>query len=997
MKANPQQTKAINHNDGPCVVTAVPGAGKTSVLTQRAIRLYKEGNKKILCLTFTNKAAEEMKVRIAKALEVEAAPFAVCTLHALCGDILRKFGKVLGYTPGLTILDSDDQKTFVKKIVRSVVDNKKLEKDIDINKIVYHLNTAREIYESYEEIAERFESNFDDDVYWEIAKTYLEDLVKNNCIDFSGMLYTTIKILEENPSILKVIQSKWDYVQVDECQDTNYAQFKFVDLISNHHNNVFLVGDISQCVTGNTIVETPSGPKEIRKIKEGELVKSACGNSKAEFKKVSKVYKIKNNNKYLIKITTKSGKSLTCTPEHICFADFKLKNKDMFFVYLMYREDLGYRVGTTKSYSNNSNHGRMGFATRSLGETADKVWVIESYESEKEARFWEQYFSVTYGLPTWTFNQHVKAKNSYDKKDIEKLFNMLDTNYSAEKIMYDYGLDFEYPHYSPKCMSNSRRRNFSVILCGDNRAKPLHCFAISGSSDGDKKTLAKAGIATRKAKKAKGWRVEGSRSNLNDIKEIYNSVHSAIDVNLIEKARFTNKSLSFLPARSLKRGMTTFICNDNEVIEDEIVSIEKVKNNNAFVYDIDVERTHNFSGNGILTHNSIYLFRGARYQNITDFIDKHENCVSIPLGQNYRSTPEIIKVANTLIKHNTSHIGVDFYTDNPSGVAPQVLPNVNPQEEAKHIATMIANDINVRGYKPHEISVLYRMNSLSIDLQLALSNYGINFAVIGGGNYFQLKEIKDGIAMLKFLLNPNDSLAFHRCADLVAGVGPNTIGKLENLAKEKGITIMDAAKMITSGQGTTDKRAKAFAAKVLEMWDDNFTNESPDTILVEMLNRFGYDKYLSKNFQKNYNKKKDNLQALVNHAASYSKSTGADLSRWLNTIMLTSDSDKESKDNCVNLMTLHACKGLEFPVVYMAGVETKIMPHARALNEAKDANAAAEALEEERRICYVGMTRAEERLIVSYCNRRPRRDKNGFLKEEKAGPSRFLKESGLIK
>jgi len=639
MKANPQQTKAINHNTGPCVVTAVPGAGKTSVLTQRAIRLYKEGNKKILCLTFTNKAAEEMKVRIAKALEVEAAPFAVCTFHALCGVILRKFGKVLGYTPGLTILDSDDQKTFVKKIVRSVVDNKKLEKDIDINKIVYHINAAREVYESYEEIAERFESNFDDDVYWEIAKTYLEDLVKNNCIDFSGMLYTTIKILEDNPSILKVIQSKWDYVQVDECQDTNYAQFKFVDLISNHHNNVMLMGDISQ---------------------------------------------------------------------------------------------------------------------------------------------------------------------------------------------------------------------------------------------------------------------------------------------------------------------------------------------------------------------SIYLFRGARYQNITDFINKHDNCKQIPLGQNYRSTPEIIKTANTLIKHNTSHMDVDFYTDNPSGVAPQVLSNVNPQEEAKNIATMIANDINVRGYKPHEISVLYRMNSLSIDLQLALSNYGINFAVIGGGNYFQLKEIKDGIAMLKFLLNPNDSLAFHRCADLVAGVGPNTIGKLENLAKEKGITIMDAAKMITSGQGTTDKRAKAFAAKVLEMWDDNFTNESPDTILVEMLNRFGYDKYLSKNFQKNYNKKKDNLQALVNHAASYSKSTGADLSRWLNTIMLTSDSDKESKDNCVNLMTLHACKGLEFPVVYMAGVETKIMPHARALNEAKDANAAAEALEEERRICYVGMTRAEERLIVSYCNRRPRRDKNGFLKEEKAGPSRFLKESGLI-
>lgn len=640
MKANPQQKKAIDHDKGPCVVTACPGSGKTSTLTQRAIRLYKEGNKKILCLTFTNKAADEMKNRIAKSLELETSPFAVCTFHALCGVILRKFGKAVGYTPAITILDSDDQKTFVKKIVRSVVDNKKIEKDIDINKIVYHINTARELYESFEEMSERFESEFDDDVYWEISKTYLEEIVKNNCIDFSGMLYTTIKILEENPSILKVIQSKWEYIQVDECQDTNLAQFKFLNLISNNHNNVFIVGDLDQ---------------------------------------------------------------------------------------------------------------------------------------------------------------------------------------------------------------------------------------------------------------------------------------------------------------------------------------------------------------------SVYKFRGARYQNIIDFINDHENCTQISLGQNYRSTPEIVSVASNLIKHNSSHSGVKIYTENSSGIAPQVIVNSEPQQEAQNIATMIANDISIRGYKPQEIAVLYRMNSLSIDLQLALSNYGINFSVIGGGNYFQLKEIKDGISMLKFLINPNDSLSFHRCAGLVSGVGATTIGKIENVAKENGVTIMEAAKLVKSGEiKGVNKRSKIFSGQVIDLWSKDFKSDSPDSILMEMLSRFDYDKYLNKNYQKNYTKKKDNLQALVNHAASYSKSTGADLSRWLNTIMLTSDSDKESKENCVNLMTLHACKGLEFPVVYMAGVETKIMPHSRALQEAKDANSAIEALEEERRICYVGMTRAEERLIVSYCNKRLKRDKSGYLKEEKSGPSRFLKESGLI-
>lgn len=996
MQANTQQVKAINHGKGPCVVTSVPGSGKTTVLTQRAKRLYESGEKKILCITFTNKAAEEMKSRVAKLLGLDTAPFAVCTFHALCAVILRKFGNIIGYTPRLTILDSDDQKTFVKKIIRSIMGEKNKEKDdIDIKALIYHLNTSRENNESLQEMSDRFDKEFDDDIYWTIASTYLEEIVKNNCIDFSGMLFSTLKILEDNPGVLKKIQDKWDYIQVDECQDTNYAQFKFIELISQSHNNVFIVGDVSQCVVGDTVIETPDGPKHIRNIKEGDFVKSACGNSRVDFQKVSKVYKIKNNNKNLIKVTTKTGKEITCTPEHICFADFKLKKQDMFFVYLMYREDLGYRVGTTKSYSNNSNHGRMGYATRSLGESADKVWVIESYETEREARFWEQYFSVNYGLPTWTFNQHVKAKNSYDKKDIEKLFNILDTPYGAGRIMADYGLDFEYPHYSPKCMNNSRRRNFSVILCGDNRARPLHCFAISGSSEKDKKTLAVAGIATRKAKKAKGWRVEGARANLEEIQSMYNSVSAAIDVNLIEKARFTNKSLNFLPARSLKRGMTTFVYNNKTdlIEEDEIVLVEKVKCNNAFVYDIDVERTHNFSGNGIITHNSIYMFRGARYQNIVDFIDKHKNCAKIPLGQNYRSTPEIIKAANTLIKRNDSHMDVNFYTDNASGHDVEVIKSYNPNEEAKKIAGMVYNDIYARGYKPYEIAILYRINSLSIDMQLALTGYGINYMVIGGGNFFQLKEVKDAVAMLKFLLNEQDSLSFHRCASLLPGVGGGTIGKFENAATAKNMSIMEAAKEIEAGRMTIDKRSDQLASTITKMWSKKFSSNRPDTVLFEMLKRFEYDSYLDKNYKKVYTKKKDNLQALLNHAISYAKDNDANVGKWLNAIMLTSDNDKESKQDCVNLMTLHACKGLEFPVVYMAGVEKGILPHKRAISEAVNVK---EAVEEERRICYVGMTRAEKRLTLSYCTKRPKRDKTGAFKEEYAGASQFLKESGLI-
>ncbi len=243
------------------------------------------------------------------------------------------------------------------------------------------------------------------------------------------------------------------------------------------------------------------------------------------------------------------------------------------------------------------------------------------------------------------------------------------------------------------------------------------------------------------------------------------------------------------------------------------------------------------------------------------------------------------------------------------------------------------------------------------------------------------------------MLNEQDTLSFHRCASVIPGIGAATIGKLENKAKEQGVSIMQVARKIDSGQLSVDKRADKFAGHILKLWSKDFKKNSPDAILLEMLQRFDYESYLNKNYKQVFTKKKDNLQALLNHAATYSKDNNADLARWLNVIMLTSDSDKESKENCVNLMTLHACKGLEFPIVYMAGVDRDVLPHKRALAEAKDIK---EAIEEERRICYVGMTRAEEKLTMSYCTKRPRRDKSGYLKEEDAGASRFIKESGLL-
>ncbi|MFW6129653.1 MAG: ATP-dependent helicase [Atribacterota bacterium] len=633
-KLNKEQEQVMKHFKGPALVTAVPGAGKTFSLVERIAYLISNHNinpRNILCITFTNKAAKEMKERICKRLKVDELKSYVGTFHALCANILRVYGYELGYDMKMTILDDQDQEDMIKKIVRQLGKSVK-EDDINISTIKYHLNKFRENVEDIISLEDRFEWGF----YSEVAYEYLKQIKEQNCVDFSGLIYETIQLLKQNEEIRKDLENHFEYIQVDEVQDTNLAQFEFIKLIGKHEN-IMLVGDLSQ---------------------------------------------------------------------------------------------------------------------------------------------------------------------------------------------------------------------------------------------------------------------------------------------------------------------------------------------------------------------SIYRFRNARYENIIDFINTYSNCTQLVLGQNYRSTPEIVKRADKLIRKNKTHM-VDFFeTKNPSGDPVFLEGHYDSKREAQAIANHINYYIYEMGWDFSDITILYRLNRLSLDLQTTFSNNNIPFTVIGGQNFFSRREIKDVIAMLRFASNKKDAVAFHRVAALFKGVGETSIGMIENESRKNNISILEACGDIDSFTNRISLRKAA--TRIKETFEANFNSRNAGDALAYLVKKIDYINHLKKTCKTDEESKERiaNVLELINNATEFSQSDSS-IEAYLQNILLASSSDKEANENAVTLMTIHASKGLEFPIVFLVGVEENILPHSMSLKDAKTEADKNEAIEEERRICYVAMTRAAKKLHISYCNNRYIRSKSGKLVYIRSKPSPFIKESGF--
>jgi len=386
---------------------------------------------------------------------------------------------------------------------------------------------------------------------------------------------------------------------------------------------------------------------------------------------------------------------------------------------------------------------------------------------------------------------------------------------------------------------------------------------------------------------------------------------------------------------------------------------------------------------------SIYGFRGADLSILLRFEQDYPEARVVKLEQNYRSTQSILDLANALVRHNTGRKGKNLWCDQGKGALPRVFSAADGRDEAHFVVGMMKR-LNEQGRSFQDMVVLYRTNAQSRLLEETLNSKGVPYDIVGGLRFYERKEIKDVLAYLRLLANPADSISLRRILDCTEGVGDTSVQRLESFARARGVPVF-AALDLASEAGVRGKAAERMQA--LKAWMGPLMQRlgservGVTELVVEVLTQSGYRSALQTEAQDKVESQArlENLEELLNVTGEFDPGAGDEespLQAFLGQVSLLSDQDtyQEAVDR-VTLMTVHTAKGLEFPVVFLAGLEEETFPHLRALEEGDS------GMEEERRLCYVGITRAREQLFLSWARSREMR---GLRLPRRI--SRFLKE-----
>lgn len=382
---------------------------------------------------------------------------------------------------------------------------------------------------------------------------------------------------------------------------------------------------------------------------------------------------------------------------------------------------------------------------------------------------------------------------------------------------------------------------------------------------------------------------------------------------------------------------------------------------------------------------SIYSFRGGDVRLILRFEEDFPEARVIRLEQNYRCTSTILDTANAVIGRNQQRKSKQLWTENPAGENVILYEALNERQEARFVIQEIAEQIRKKNRLLSDFSILYRTNAQSRVLEEVLLQNGIPYRLIGGFRFYERKEIKDILAHLKILANPYDSLSFKRVLNAVPrGIGQVTFRKLEEFAAAREGGLFYSLLRLDEIPGIKGKIKEALGmVKTLlaELLDLKKSCSLPD-LADKLLNLSGYRAYLEADHSPEAQARLENCNEFLTVAEEFEKrSEDRSLEAFLFHISLLTDLDHlEEGANSVTLMTLHSAKGLEFPVVFLTGMEEGIFPHSRSLMQPNE-------IEEERRLCYVGITRAREKLYLSYARERSRYGLMG-----PGEPSRFLSE-----
>ncbi len=364
---------------------------------------------------------------------------------------------------------------------------------------------------------------------------------------------------------------------------------------------------------------------------------------------------------------------------------------------------------------------------------------------------------------------------------------------------------------------------------------------------------------------------------------------------------------------------------------------------------------------------SIYRWRGANIENILKFEKDYAGTTVIKLEENYRSTQNILNAAGSVVRENQNRNEKTLWTQNEKGDPVVCFKAEDETAEAAFVCERIQNLCQEEGYSFNEIAILYRTNAQSRVIEDVLRRAEIPYQVIGGLRFYERKEIKDVLAYMRVLINPDDSVSLKRIVNVPArGIGKTSLEKVEAYCREKGVSLLEGLRRTGQEKLVTPAASGRIAnfVGILDHLETVFRQSNPLELLTEVIERSGYATMLKNEDTRESKGRMENLNELYSAVEQLVENENGSLREFLDSTALVADLDNlDDERGVLPLMTLHTCKGLEFSAVFLVGMENGLLPHASSMSNSEE-------YEEERRLCYVGFTRAKKRLFVSHARRR---------------------------
>lgn len=1008
---NKEQKQAISHNKGPLLVVAGAGTGKTTVITERIVNLINKKLAKpeeILAVTFTDKAAGEMEERVDKALPLGYSELWIMTFHGFCQRVLEEYGMHIGLPGDFKIIDQ----TRAWMLVRENLEKFNLDyyrplgnPTKFIHALLNHFSRCKDegIYpKDYLKYADTLKKDLLDDKnrIKEVADAYHiynKLLLDNSLLDFGDLINYCIELFKQRPAIRKFYQGKFKYILIDEFQDTNYAQYELIKLLLNKNQNLLAVADDDQCLPGNTLVDIPKGKRKISLLKKGDEVLTAVGRGHIGVSKINKVFKNKKLSR-LLTIKTRTGSKLVLTDNHKVFCYTTRTAKQGFhYVYLMHRQDIGWRIGVTDDLVQRLR----------LERSADRILAIRAFDNDAKARYYETLWSLKYGIPSVCFQS--SGRNIIMSPDLlEKLYQEIDVEQNIRRLANDLNIDLDKAHFCLDAVSRGDKVRIKINLQMCYRSyrskhhvrkqkefminpKISHILRLETSDRTIQERLKKAGFKLYQAKKGMVLRIVK-----NDIKElgflaeklriltggfIENKFRVAVKNEQIGNRKRSRMAI-VMPAKNLVPGNFIPVRKGREVVYDQIVEI-KEKKKNLTVYDLEIDKTHNFIANEIIVHNSIYAWRGAAFNNVIQFRKDFPKSKQITLKINYRSLQDILDLSYKFIQANNPD-RLEFVDK----INKKLIANKKGKPKIEHLhfnsladeAEGVANKIKEL-YKDNfnDFVILVRANNSAMPFIRELERVNIPHQFLASRGLYSKKVILDIISFFKLLDNYHESLALNRFLSMpIFKDKEYDLSKYNYIAKRKAISLYEAI-------GRLD---------IIEKYNELAKTKKPSELLVLFVDETKLIEKLDREDIRLLNLFLDKIKEFEAEA------TDPSLKSFMNLLDLELESgetgklkfDIEQGPDMVKITTVHSAKGLEFKYVFIVSLVDLRFPTTRRgelinipeelIKEIKPKGDY--HLQEERRLFYVAMTRAKQGLFLTSA------DDYGGQRDKKV--SRFIQD-----